>query len=75
VIVRDSCQLLGKALIQLTVHPECEGDNAVDKDIVIVWADSKRMRASGQLGNTPLPLMKTKPFESFGSTSPVTRGE
>jgi len=42
-VVRDNRQPLGRALSRLTVRAEHPEDDVVDKDIILVWSDPKRI--------------------------------
>ncbi len=48
-IVHDSNQQLGQVLVRLTVQSEHFEDDVVDKDIILVWSDSKRIITGSDL--------------------------
>jgi hypothetical protein len=48
-IVHDSNQQLGQVLVRLTVQSEHSEDDVVDKDIILVWSDSKRIITGSDL--------------------------
>ena len=43
VIVSDEAVALGDVLRQLRVTPQAPDDDVIDKDIILVWADRKRI--------------------------------
>ncbi|UCH11260.1 MAG: DUF21 domain-containing protein [Fidelibacterota bacterium] len=44
IIVRDPGTLLGEIILQLKVHPDRPGDDVIDRDIILLWAeDTKRV--------------------------------
>jgi metal transporter CNNM len=48
-IVHDSHEPLDKVLRRLSVQPEHAGDDVVDKDIILVWSDPKRIITGSDL--------------------------
>lgn len=42
-IVRDPQQPLGEIVTQLAVYPEEVGDDVIDHDLILVWAEEKRI--------------------------------
>ncbi len=42
-IVRDPQQPLGEVVTQLAVYPEEAGDDVIDHDLILVWAEEKRI--------------------------------
>jgi metal transporter CNNM len=46
-IVRDASRPLGQVLGQLTVQPERPGDDVIDEDLILVWADTGRRIITG----------------------------
>lgn len=42
-IVRDPQQPLGEIVTQLAVYPEQAGDDVIDHDLILVWAEEKRI--------------------------------
>ena len=48
-VVRDASTPLGKVLSQLTVHPENPSDDVIDKDIILVWSEQKRIITGSDL--------------------------
>ncbi len=46
-IVRDASRPLGQVLGRLTVQPESPGDDVIDKDLILVWADAGRRILTG----------------------------
>ena len=43
VIVRDLARRLGDVMTQLKARPEYPGDNVIDQDVLLVWAEHKRV--------------------------------
>jgi metal transporter CNNM len=43
IVVRDASRNLGTVLSQWNVQPKYPGDNVVDRDLIIVWNDTKRI--------------------------------
>jgi len=43
ILVRDTSTTLGDVLTRLRVHPESAQDDVIDDDIILVWAESKRV--------------------------------
>jgi metal transporter CNNM len=46
-ILRDATRPLGQVLGRLTVQPERPGDDVIDKDLILLWADSGRRIITG----------------------------
>jgi metal transporter CNNM len=46
-IVRDATRPLGQVLGRLTVQSETPGDDVIDKDLILVWAESGRRIITG----------------------------
>lgn len=43
IVIRDTTIRLGHVLRQLEVQPEYAGDNVIDRDVVILWENEKRV--------------------------------
>jgi hypothetical protein len=62
-VIRDSSQQLGQVLVRLTVQSEYPEDDVVDKDIILVWSDSKRIiTGSDLLGRLLRGIARTESF-------------
>lgn len=48
-VVRDPRTPLGQILSRLTVHPENAADDVIDRDIVLVWSDHRRIITGSDL--------------------------
>jgi hypothetical protein len=49
IVVKDSKELLGRVLPQLRVYPEHTADDVIDHDIILVWADRRRVITGADL--------------------------
>ena len=43
ILVEDSSMLLGKVVSRLRVHPVSDVDDVVDDDLILIWAEEKRV--------------------------------
>ncbi len=43
IVIRDASTRLGHILQQFEVQPGYQGDNVIDRDIVLLWADSRKV--------------------------------
>ena len=43
IIVRDSRTLLGKVISALKVYPKSTVDDVIDNDLILLWAEEKRV--------------------------------
>jgi len=48
-VVRDARTPLGQVLSSLTVHPESPFDDVIDRDIILVWAEVRRIITGSDL--------------------------
>lgn len=71
-IVRDPDRPLGQVLGRLTVQPERPGDDVIDKDLILVWAEAGRRIITGSdlLGRL---LRRIARDESPSSPGPTIR--
>lgn len=48
-VVRDARTPLGQVLSRLTVHPQDASDDVIDRDIILVWAEERRIITGSDL--------------------------
>jgi hypothetical protein len=43
IVIRDAAVRLGHILQQFEIQAAYEGDNVIDRDVVVLWSDKKRI--------------------------------
>lgn len=68
IVVRDPAMRLGEAITQLTVEAQIEEDDVIDRDLILVWGDEKRVISGADLlGRLLRGIVKRKPLAGDGA--------
>ena len=68
IVVRDPAMRLGDAIIQLTVEAQVEEDDVIDRDLILVWGDEKRVISGADLlGRLLRGIVRRKPLAGDGA--------